>query len=241
MIVSPSVWAQLNDLIQNDILHVTGSGAPTSGASGTGVNMCGPGSTYTDTATGKVYINTNTKASPTWTLGGLTQLTGDVAVSAAGVTSIGSGKILSSMVDSKLVNVVSGSISAADIVAVGVGKFGHANGYPIVPNPGANKGIALIAAIVEYVYATAAYGDGGDTTINWTGGGGPVTGVVTAANFAGAASSKWVIFYPLTTAAVTLATNTGLSLTAAAAFTQPGTAAGVINYQVLYTTGPLTY
>jgi hypothetical protein len=46
------------------------AGAPTSGASGTYVNEAGPGSLLVDTTNKKAYINTGTKASPTWTVVG---------------------------------------------------------------------------------------------------------------------------------------------------------------------------
>lgn len=44
--------------------------APTNGTSGDGAGWAGPGSMYIDrtASTGKAYINTNTKASPTWTV-----------------------------------------------------------------------------------------------------------------------------------------------------------------------------
>lgn len=50
----------------NDIVDLSGSGAPSNGTSGTGANEAGPGSTYTRTSNGQRYVNTNTKASPTW-------------------------------------------------------------------------------------------------------------------------------------------------------------------------------
>lgn len=46
------------------------SGAPTDGTSGTGAGLLEPGSQYTNEANGKVYVNTGTKASPTWTIVG---------------------------------------------------------------------------------------------------------------------------------------------------------------------------
>jgi hypothetical protein len=48
-----------------------GSAAPTSGTSGTLVNVAGPGSLYLRSS-GVLYINTNTKASPTWSVIGST-------------------------------------------------------------------------------------------------------------------------------------------------------------------------
>lgn len=54
----------------NSLWEITGSGAPTNGASGTGNGFAAKGSRYTDYANGKLYINTGTKASPTWTVVG---------------------------------------------------------------------------------------------------------------------------------------------------------------------------
>jgi hypothetical protein len=52
----------------SDVVELVGSGAPTDGVAGTGVDVAGPGSRYTDIAGPNLYINGNTKASPTWKL-----------------------------------------------------------------------------------------------------------------------------------------------------------------------------
>lgn len=52
------------------LLGLSGSGAPTNGTSGTGAGKAGPGSVYTRLSNGAKYVNTNTKASPTWTVAG---------------------------------------------------------------------------------------------------------------------------------------------------------------------------
>jgi hypothetical protein len=41
---------------------------PVDGTSGTGAGTAGKGSRYTDTTNGNLYLNANTKASPTWKL-----------------------------------------------------------------------------------------------------------------------------------------------------------------------------
>ena len=46
------------------------AGAPTNGTSGTFANQAGPGALLLDTTNAKLYVNTNTKASPTWTVAG---------------------------------------------------------------------------------------------------------------------------------------------------------------------------
>lgn len=44
--------------------------APTNGTSGDGAGWAGKGSIYIDRSNAKIYGNTNTKASPTWTVVG---------------------------------------------------------------------------------------------------------------------------------------------------------------------------
>lgn len=127
-----------------------------------------------------------------------------------------------------------GVISAADIVSVAAGKFGHAAGYPLVLPPGANKALVLISAVLSYKFSVAAYTAGGNTTINWDAAGAALTGLVSAANFAGAAADKALQFEPLSTAGIPLVPNSGLNAVSSAAFTQPGTAAGVIYYKIAY-------
>lgn len=56
--------------LTNDVCVLHGDGAPTDGVSGTGYNIAGKGSLYTDYTNGKLYINTGTKSSPTWTVVG---------------------------------------------------------------------------------------------------------------------------------------------------------------------------
>jgi hypothetical protein len=126
------------------------------------------------------------------------------------------------------------TISAADIVATGAGKFGHANGYPLVASQGAKKVVELVSALLIYDYATAAYTDGGNVTINISGGGSALTGVVSAANSVGGTADKLAHFVPLAAAANVVSQDTGLNLVAATAFTQPETAAGVVRVKVAY-------
>lgn len=128
---------------------------------------------------------------------------------------------------------VSGTISAADIIATTAGKFGHANGVELAAAPGADVGLELVMLIAAFDRATAAYTAGGNITVNATAGA-ALTGLVSAANSLGAAGDKVAIFRPLAAAAEVVAPNTGISLVSSAAFTNPGTAAGVIRWQAIY-------
>lgn len=66
--LNPLAW--LRNLSENQIFIGTNAGAPTSGTSGTFAGVAGPGSLLIDTTNTKLYINTNTQASPTWTVVG---------------------------------------------------------------------------------------------------------------------------------------------------------------------------
>lgn len=57
-----------SDIYASDVVDITGAGAPVDGTSGSGAGVAGPGSRYTDTTNKNLYINANTKASPTWKL-----------------------------------------------------------------------------------------------------------------------------------------------------------------------------
>lgn len=127
-----------------------------------------------------------------------------------------------------------GTIASADITGTGVGQFGHANGYPIIAAPGLHNIIELISVFWAYDFGVAAYGAGGNVTVNRAAGAGALTGLISAANSFGAAVDKVGLFYPLTTAGLNLTENEGVNLVTAAAFTQPGTAAGVIRYVANY-------
>lgn len=63
-----TLW--LRNLTDNDLAIITNAGAPTNGTSGTFAGMAGKGCLLIDTTNAKLYINTNTKASPTWTVVG---------------------------------------------------------------------------------------------------------------------------------------------------------------------------
>lgn len=65
-----NIWAWLKNLGNQQLAILTNSGAPTSGASGTYVNKAGPGCLLIDVTNKKLYINTNTITSPTWTVVG---------------------------------------------------------------------------------------------------------------------------------------------------------------------------
>lgn len=54
--------------VGNDVQIIADAGAPTNGT--TGATWAGIGTLYVDKTAGKLYINTGTMASPTWTVVG---------------------------------------------------------------------------------------------------------------------------------------------------------------------------
>lgn len=128
----------------------------------------------------------------------------------------------------EVVEIASDAITGTD-----AGELGHADGVELVAAPGSGKVIELISAVLSYVYDTAAYTDGGNTTINWVGGA-AITGLVSAANGIGASADKIVGFQPLAAAGNAMVEDSAINLEAASAFTQPGTAAGTIKVIVTY-------
>lgn len=67
MITYRNLWSAIKDRWNNNVLDLVGSGVPTNGTTGTGVSLlAGPGSTYTDMATGRVFVNIGTTSSAQW-------------------------------------------------------------------------------------------------------------------------------------------------------------------------------
>ena len=52
----------------NDVVFLKVAGVPVDGVSGTGAGVAGPGSVVSDYTNANLYVNANTKASPTWKL-----------------------------------------------------------------------------------------------------------------------------------------------------------------------------
>jgi hypothetical protein len=55
-------------VIDTNVLFFSAAGAPVDGVSGSGAGVAGIGSLYVNSSNGDHYRNTNTQASPTWTL-----------------------------------------------------------------------------------------------------------------------------------------------------------------------------
>lgn len=210
MITQATIWGSLKDRALQNIFSVSDTGAPTNGTTGTGAGVLGPGSNYIDYATGNCYYNVGTLASPVWVL-------------AAGATTP---------------QQLNGTITAANIIATTAGAFGHANGVIMVPAPGVGFGIAVISCVMVTTFSVAAYTLGGNITVNNGAGGAAITGLVSAANSLGNAATKVNLFVPLSTAGFFIVDNGPINLVSSAAFTNPGTAVGVVKWRITFMTVP---
>jgi hypothetical protein len=203
-----NMFAMIRALINNGTPVLNNSGAPTSGTSGSFAGQAGPGALLMDYVNAVLYINTGTEASPTWTQVG----------SASGIQTI------------------SGTISSANITGTATGQLGNANGVVLVPAATTGSINQLVSGVFQMNYKTAAYTAGGAVSVNISAGGAALTGVVTQTVFVQASSSIIVEFVPLAATKNVYTDANGLALVTTTAPTNPGTAAGTINWTVFYRT-----
>ena len=118
-----------------DVQAITNAGAPTDGTSGTGAGVARPGSLLVDTTNSDLYVNSNTKASPTWSvLGDSSAFDGVTAgtVAASKACVVDASKNL-------------GDFAALDCVNLDAGASGTAGSLDVFPTT-ASKGKLAIAA-----------------------------------------------------------------------------------------------
>lgn len=119
------------------------------------------------------------------------------------------------------------------IVGTAAGDLGHANGAEVVAAPGAGYVLEFCGATVVYDHVTAAYTGGGDDLVFQNGDGTTaLSGAIASADLLGASGDKMVSIAPLATD-VPLVANKPITLKSTA-WTQPGTAAGVVRVHVKY-------
>lgn len=113
----------------------------------------------------------------TWGSSGLS-LTGDVTVTAAGVTAIGSEKVLSSMLSPLVIKYATVTASSAQLLAI------NATPKTVVPAPGAGYTTIIHKALLVLNYNSAAYANNGILGLYETNASGTLlTGTLTLASF----------------------------------------------------------
>jgi hypothetical protein len=162
------------------------------------------GAVITDLSTGVKYTNTGTVAVPVWSRSG----------AAAEVLTM--------------------SLTPAQIIATTAGSLSHAQGLIVVPAAPTGYVNVFERAIVSFTFGVAAYTGGGNTTFNIGGGGAALTGLIATTTLWQNASSIIQMFVPLSTVAVPITKETSINLVTASAITNPGTAAGTAKIVVWY-------
>lgn len=153
-------------------------------------------------------------------------------VPSGGTAVIGNGAVDSAQIASSVIQTASVTLTATEIVGTSAGDLGHADGAIIVAAPGTHNVLEFISAVMIYDFDTAAYTGGGNDLVMRQGTT-AVSGATTSANLLGAAGDKIVYVAALAAAGVALTENSTLNLSSTA-WTQPGTAAGVLRVKVAY-------
>lgn len=140
--------------------------------------------------------------------------------------------VTSAKIDSSVIQTVEVELTATEIVGTSAGDLGHAAGAVLVAAE-ADVVHEFISAVLVYEFDTAAYTGGGDDLVIRQGTT-AVGAAITSANLLGAAGDK---VYQSTAIAAALTANSTLNIKSTA-WTQPGTAAGVLRVRLTYRSHP---
>lgn len=196
---------QILSYLDNDLnLILEGSVANLGSGIPTTASTFALGAVMTDLSTGIKYTNTGTVAVPVWARSGAAA------------------------------EVVTMSLTPAQIIATTAGSLSHAQGLIVVPAAPTGFVNVFERAIVSYTFSVAAYTGGGNTTFNIGAGGAAITGLIATTTLWQNASSIIQMFVPLSTVAVPITKETSINLVTASAITNPGTAAGTAKIVVWY-------
>lgn len=125
------------------------------------------------------------------------------------------------------------TLTATEIVGTAAGDIGHANGATLVAAPSSGYALEFVSATIIYDFATAAYtGGANDLVVALGSGGAAVSSTITATNLLTAAGDKVLTIKAIPTE-IPLTVGTALSLRGTA-YTNPGTAAGVLRVYTTY-------
>lgn len=167
-------WKTGRVLLPGGVVISAGTSAPTSGTTGTAAGKSGPGSFYFNATTGLLYINVNTKASPTWQLfhpsgsqyviaalaanGAIAPHTpANYMITKAGVLAATLAAPTSTVDDGVEIMINSSTGNAHTVTATGLLQTGSAAVNVATFNPNSGAGLALMAYQAKW-YVTFANG-----------------------------------------------------------------------------------
>lgn len=200
------------------------AGAPVDGTSGTLAKIARPGSLLADTTNFVLYMNSGTKASPTWTnpigIG-----TGQIATA-----KLADGAVTSVKLADDIAHTAQVALSAADIIAM------RTTPKQLIAAPGANKLVLVDSLVVKMVRSATAFTSGGALEFRYTDGSGAKVSADVAASVVttGGAGTEYNSVAGVTTSLTPVA-NAAIVLTnATGAFaTGTGTAQVSIKYRIV--------
>lgn len=126
------------------------------------------------------------------------------------------------------------TISPANIIGTGAGQLSNASGFAVVPPPPAGFALEFVSGLVILKFSVAAYAGGGTVNFRYLTGSSPVSTGVAAADSVAGAADKAAIVQPAIPTSNQMVAGSGINLTTTVAFTNPGTAAGVVLAKVVY-------
>jgi len=160
---------------------------------------------------------------------GNTAITGTLGVTGLITASAGISQGSSNVVEFTVLT----TLTATEIVGTAAGDIGHANGATLVAAPSSDYALEFVSATLIYDRATASYGGGADDLVIAIGSGGAAfTSAITDANLLTAAGDKVLTIKSISTE-LPLTVGTAISLRGTA-YTNPGTAAGVLRVYTTY-------
>ena len=156
----------------------------------------------------------------------------NTVIDTAGNVTAAANSISSSELALNTIQTAEVTLTATEIVGTAAGDIGHASGATLLAAQGAGTVVEFISAVLIYDFDTAAYtGGGNDLVIKQ--GSTTLTAAIAAADLLGASGDKIAQVTQLSASDQALTANTGLSLVGTA-YTQPGTAAGVLRVKLAY-------
>lgn len=158
----------------------------------------------------------------------IAESTGGTGVTIDGVLLKDSGVVLSTNVVLRTVEV---TLTATEIVGVDAGDLGHAAGAVLVAAV-AGETHEFVSAVLIYDYDTAAYTAGGNDLVVRQGTT-SVSAAITSADLLGDTSDDIAYINALSAADIKFTANSTINLKSTA-WTQPGTAAGVLRVHITY-------
>lgn len=163
------------------------------------------------------------------TVAGNTAIIGTLGITGLVTASAGISQGSSNVVEFTVLT----TLTATEIVGTAAGDIGHANGATLVTAPSSDYALEFVSATLIYDRATASYGGGADDLVIAIGSGGAAfTSAITDANLLTAAGDKVLTIKSISTE-LPLTVGTAISLRGTA-YTNPGTAAGVLRVYTTY-------